>query len=219
MGSALLIVGLRAEWTACFSGGSDRPPTTTAEAVGIPRQTQERGRNVEMSPSVDMSLLGEQAVNSASTKMPHVIAAVAVDFDKSVFLQMMLFSLLVIVLKPLLFDPMLRVFALREERTDGAKSEAREMQEKAAEILSNYESQVAKVRSEATSERDNLRKETAAREAEILEEARVAAEVIAKEGREKLAVEVAALSSDLDKHAAVLAKEIAGGVLGKGAGS
>jgi len=170
-----------------------------------------------MSPSVDMSLLGEQAVNSATIKMPHVIAAVAVDFDKSVFLQMILFSLLVIVLKPLLFDPMLRVFTLREERTDGAKSAAREMQEKAADILSNYESEVAKVRSEATSERDSLRKETARLEAEILDEAREAAEAIAQEGRAKLGADVAALSKELDQHAAVLAKEIADGVLGKGA--
>lgn len=166
-----------------------------------------------------MSLLGEQAVNSAPITMPNVIAAVAVDFDKSVFLQMILFSLLVIVLKPLLFDPMLRVFTLREERTDGAKSEARAMQERAADILSNYEAEVAKVRSEATAERDSLRKDTAELEAKILGDARDAAEAIAADGRSKLEANVASLSQDLDKHAAVLAKEIADGVLGKSAQS
>ena len=57
------------------------------------------------------------------------------DFDKTVLYQMALFMILMAVLKPLLFDPMMKIFALREERTDGAKAEARELQERAGELL------------------------------------------------------------------------------------
>lgn len=144
-----------------------------------------------------------------------MIAAVTVDFDKTVFIQMALFALLILVLKPLLLDPMLRVFTLREERTDGAKAEARGMQERAAEILANYEKEVAKVRSEATAEREALRRETAKLEAEILAEARAAAEAIALEGRTRIRTDIAALQKDLDSQAQTLAKEIGSRVLGR----
>ncbi len=164
---------------------------------------------------MDMSPLTEGALPSAINKVSPVIAAVTVDFDKSVFVMMALFALLIVVLKPILLDPMLRVFALREERTDGAKAEARAMQERAAEILSNYEAEVAKVRAEATAERDALRKETARVEAEILAEAREAAEAISREGRERIATEIANLSRDLDARAEGLAKEIGSRVLGR----
>lgn len=168
-----------------------------------------------MSQSVDMSLLTLAEIPSAIKPMPPLIAAVTVDFDKSVFLMMALFALLIVVLKPLLLDPMLRVFALREERTDGAKAEARAMQEKAADILSNYEAEVAKVRAEATAERDALRKETARLEAEILAEARASAESIASEGRQRIESEIAGLQKELDAQAAGLAKEIGSRVLGR----
>lgn len=162
-----------------------------------------------------MSPLLEGATNSAPISISPVIAAVTVDFDKSVFLQMILFALLIVVLKPLLFDPMLRVFALREEKTEGAKDEARAMQERAAEILSGYEKQVAKVRAEATAERDSLRKETAALEAKILEEARAAADAITSEGRAKVGAEVAQLQAELETKAAAMANDISARVLGK----
>ncbi len=187
----------------------------SVQAVGIPRRPRKAGSYVDMSPSVDMSPLFEGVTNSAPVSFSPVIAAVTVDFDKSVFLQMILFSLLIVALKPLLFDPMLRVFTLREEKTEGAKSEARAMQERAAEILSNYEKEVAKVRAEATAERDSLRKETARVEAEILEQARSAAERIVNEGRTQLEAEIALLQSDLEKQTAALATELSRQVVGK----
>jgi F-type H+-transporting ATPase subunit b len=168
-----------------------------------------------MSPSVDMSPLAERVLPSVINKVPPVIAAVTVDFDKSVFVMMALFAVMIVVMKPLLLDPMLRVFALREERTDGAKAEARAMQEKAAEILSNYEVQVAAVRAQATADRDALRKETTRLEAEIFAEARHAADLIAQEGRARIETEVASLQKDLEARAAGLAKEIGSSVLGR----
>jgi F-type H+-transporting ATPase subunit b len=162
-----------------------------------------------------MSPLVERATTSAHKFIPPVIAEVTVDFDKTVFIQMALFALLILILKPLLLDPMLRVFTLREERTDGAKAEARSMQERAAEILANYESEVAKVRSEATAERDAIRKATAKVEAEILAEARNAAEAIAAEGRQKIESEVATLQKDLEQQAAAISRDIGTSVLGR----
>ena len=81
---------------------------------------------------------------------------------------------LIVVLKPLLFDPVLKVFALREERTEGARATARELQEKAGELLQRYEKELERVKQVAADERDILRSETTKLKAEILGEAREA---------------------------------------------
>ncbi len=167
-----------------------------------------------MSPSVDMSPALLRALPSPHS-FTHVIGSVNVDFDKSVLIQMALFSVLIVILKPLLLDPMLRVFALREERTDGAKAAARKMQERAAEILANYETEVAGVRSEATQERDALRRETAQMEEEILKEAREAAETIGREGRKVIAAEVSLLERELASQAQAHARAMSAQILGR----
>src|SRR5262245_58282146 len=72
--------------------------------------------------------------------------AVEVDFDLTVLGQMVAFSILIIVLKPLLFDPLMTVFEERERRTDGAKVLARHMDEQAGELLRRYDTELEKVR-------------------------------------------------------------------------
>ena len=168
-----------------------------------------------MSPFVDSGCLAETAVTSVNCYASPLFAAVNVDMNKTVFLQMAVFALLILLLKPLLFDPMLRVFALREQRTDGAKAEARKMQERAAEILSSYEAEVAKVRADATAERDVLRQETMQLEAQILAEGRAAAEAITTEGRERIEREIAGLQSELEERARSVARQVSTQILGR----
>ena len=166
-----------------------------------------------------MSLMDIRPLEGAATPLdlplPPILAAVNVDFDKTVFVQMAIFALLIAVLKPVLFDPMLRLFALREERTDGARKNAREMQERAAEILSNYDAEVAKVRTEAGQERETLRKETARLEAQILADAHSRAESITAQGRERVAREVQEFQSQLAAHSAAVEDELVAAVLGR----
>jgi F-type H+-transporting ATPase subunit b len=150
-----------------------------------------------------------------SLPAPALLASVTVDFDKGVFLQMAMFAIAIALLKPLLFDPMLRLFALREERTEGARAEARHMQERAAEILHNYEAEVARVRADATLERDALRKETAYLEAKIFADARAEAEQIAQAGRAQIAQEMAAFHGVLQQRTVDLSGQIVGSILGR----
>src|SRR6266568_1351766 len=66
---------------------------------------------------------------------------VEVDFDLTVVGQIVLFLFLFIVLKPMLFDPMLHLFEERERRIDGAKLLARKIDEKSAGALTTYETE------------------------------------------------------------------------------
>jgi F-type H+-transporting ATPase subunit b len=142
-------------------------------------------------------------------------SAVNVDFDKSVLLQMALFVVLVVVLKPMLFDPVLKVFALREQRTEGAKAEARELDERAGELLRKYEDELVRVQRVIGEERDRIRAETARLEAQILGEARRAAADIIDEGRRQIDAESNRIRLELGRQADGVAQAIARQALGR----
>ena len=141
---------------------------------------------------------------------------VPLDFDRTVLLQIVVFAVLIVVLKPLLFDPMLKVFALREERTDGARATARELQEKAGELLRRYEKELERVQKVATEERELLRTETSKLEAEILREARDATTRIVEEGRRKISTEVNSIRVAVGVESEKVAQMIVDRVIGQG---
>ena len=137
------------------------------------------------------------------------------DFDLTFLLQMAVFATLIIVLKPLLFEPVLRVFEEREQRTEGARDSARSMQEEAGELLSRYEKELAKVHEVARQERDRIRAETAKVEAELIAQARDTATKILDDGRKRLAQERAQLEFSLGRESERLARTMAEVVLGR----
>jgi F-type H+-transporting ATPase subunit b len=141
---------------------------------------------------------------------------VTLDFDNTVILQAALFTALLLILKPLLFDPMLRIFALREERTDGARATARELQERAGDLLGQYERELARVSQVAAEERDKLRAETARLEAEIMREGREATAKIVEQGRKRIEAEVNAIRFQLGREAEQVSEMIVSRVLGRG---
>lgn len=142
-------------------------------------------------------------------------ADVVVDFDPTFLVQLVLFAAFFLVLKPLLFEPLLRVFEEREKRTEGAKKEAREMDLKAGDIGARYEAELEKVRRAAGLEREKVRQEVARLEAQIMAEARAETTRILEEGKKKIEAEIATLRSDVDKQIPELAGQIASRVLGR----
>jgi F-type H+-transporting ATPase subunit b len=146
----------------------------------------------------------------------HLFAsAINVDFDLTFLAQFVLFTTFITVLKPLLFDPLIRVFEERERRTEGAKKEAREMDAEAGELLTRYEAELEKVRREAGLEREKLRADAAKLEAKIMAEARAETARILEEGKARIAREVADLRKELEKTRPELAGQIASRLLGR----
>jgi F-type H+-transporting ATPase subunit b len=141
--------------------------------------------------------------------------AVNIDFDVTFIGQMVVFAALIVVLKPLLFDPVLGLFEEREKRTEGARAAARAMQEKAGELLRKYEHELQKVHQVAGAERDKMRMETARIEAEHMAEARKIAAKIVDDGRVRIEQELRSVRVSLGQNAEKLAHDIAGSVLGR----
>ena len=138
-----------------------------------------------------------------------------VDFDVTMLVQIVFFLILLAVLKPTLFDPMLRLFEERERRIEGAKLQARKTDEASAGALSKYETAMQRARASANLERDKLRAEGVKTENEILAKVRASTAKTLAEGRGKLGEDVAAARASLKTDVTVLAKELAGRVLGR----
>jgi F-type H+-transporting ATPase subunit b len=141
--------------------------------------------------------------------------AVNIDFDLTFLGQMVVFAALIVALKPLLFDPVLKLFEEREKRTDGAKTAAREMQEKAGQLLRKYETELEQVHRVAAEERDRIRAEAVRAEAEQMNEARTVAAKIVDDGRSRIEEEIHSIRFELGRDSERLARDIASRVLGR----
>jgi F-type H+-transporting ATPase subunit b len=138
-----------------------------------------------------------------------------VDVDATFVVQLVLFVVLTLILKPVLFDPMLKLFEERERRTDGAKKIARETDEKSSSALTTYEEGMAKARASGAAERERVRAEGIKREQEILAAVRAATSKVVDEGKLKAHAEAAKVRAVLQTDAQTLARDLATRVLGR----
>jgi len=146
---------------------------------------------------------------------PTLAAGISIDVDATLLVQITLFILLVGILGPLLFAPLFRLFEEREHRTEGARQDAREMQDKAAELLERYQTEVERVQRLASQERERVRVETAALEARILEQSRQAAEKTIEQGRQQIAEQATRVRSDIETSVRSIGLQIAATALGR----
>jgi F-type H+-transporting ATPase subunit b len=141
--------------------------------------------------------------------------AISVDFDATFLVQLVLFVGLTLVLKPVLFDPMLKLFEERERRIDGAKAQARKMDEKSATALAHYESEMAKARASANAERERIRAQALKQEQEVLTSVRAATAKTIEDGKRAALAEADRVRAALKGEASALARDLAGRVLGR----
>jgi F-type H+-transporting ATPase subunit b len=139
---------------------------------------------------------------------------VVVDLDVTVVGQVVLFLILLVVLKPLLFEPMLKLFEEREKRIEGAKVQARRMDEASAGALSKYEAEMQRARAVGNTERDKLRAQGTKEENEILGKVRESTAATLEAGRKRLVTEVGEVRRALRAESTGLGRELAARVLG-----
>ncbi|MGH7270226.1 MAG: ATP synthase F0 subunit B [Polyangiaceae bacterium] len=141
--------------------------------------------------------------------------AISVDFDATFLVQLVLFVGLTLALKPLLFDPMLKVFEERERRIDGAKLLARRIDEKSATALTTYEAGMAQARANANAERAKIHADALKREQEILGRVRDATSKVLEDGKRAAQADAERARAALKADGPALARQLAGRVLGR----
>jgi F-type H+-transporting ATPase subunit b len=141
--------------------------------------------------------------------------AITVDVDLTFLVQVVLFVGLTLVLKPVLFDPMLRLFEEREKRIEGTKVLARKIDDKSATALATYEAEMAKARATSNAERDSIRATGLAREQEILGAVRAETAKVVDAGKRTARAEADRVRGALKVQAAEMARDLASRVLGR----
>jgi F-type H+-transporting ATPase subunit b len=141
--------------------------------------------------------------------------AISVDFDSTFLVQVVLFAGLTLFLKPYLIEPMLKLFEERERRIDGAKMQARKIDEKSATALAEYEAAMTKARATANAERERIRAEALKHEQDILGTMRTAAAKTIDDGKRSALAEAERVRATLKGDAVALAQELAARVLGR----
>lgn len=165
-----------------------------------------------------MSLLSVSNLSTLESTLNSGISeggGVNVDLDATILVQIALFVVLLLVLKPLLFDPMLKLFEEREKRIEGTRREASKEDERSAKALAKYEAILAKAREAGNAEREALRAEAAKKEAETLARARASVAATVEQGRASIANEAKTARAALAGEATVLGRTIASRVLGR----
>jgi F-type H+-transporting ATPase subunit b len=141
--------------------------------------------------------------------------AVTVDLDASLLVQLGLFVVLLLVLMPALFDPMMRLFEERERRIEGTRHQATKEDERSAKALAKYEAVLSKARDLGASERDALRAEGQKREAELMTRVRAQTADTLERGRTAIAKESQIARDQLRTEAQGLGRDMAARVLGR----
>lgn len=140
---------------------------------------------------------------------------VNLDIDGTILVQIALFVGLMLILKPMLFDPMLKLFEEREKRIEGNIKKAREIDEQSAKSKAEYDAALHAARVEGGAAREKVRSEGLKQEAELLAKVRAETAAAAEESRKKAQGELTTARADLEKDAAALASQLATLVVGR----
>ncbi len=138
-----------------------------------------------------------------------------VDLDATVLVQLVCFLLVFLMLRSLLFRPLIQVLKARERATEGDVKEAKARQRDAEQKMRKYERELDKIREKASAEREKIREAGRAREREILTQAREEANAIVAEGRKSMDEQASEARKQMDREIETLSQEIVATVLGR----
>ncbi|MDB5213044.1 MAG: synthase sector subunit b [Myxococcaceae bacterium] len=159
-----------------------------------------------------MSLL---AVSTSNLIDAAAEGAVTVDADLSLFVQLGFFVVLLFILKPTLFDPMMKLFEEREKRIEGTRNQATKTDIKSAKAKAKADAIVAKGREAGAAERETLRAEGIKREVELMTLVRAETAQTLERGRAETGSEADAARKQLRLDAHALGRDMAARVLGR----
>jgi F-type H+-transporting ATPase subunit b len=159
-----------------------------------------------------MSLL---AVSTSNLIDAAAEGAVTVDADLSLFVQLGFFVVLLFILKPTLFDPMMKLFEEREKRIEGTRNQATRTDIKSAKAKAKADAIVAKGREAGAAERETLRAEGIKREVELMTLVRAETAQTLERGRAETGSEADAARKQLRLDAHALGRDMAARVLGR----
>jgi F-type H+-transporting ATPase subunit b len=142
-----------------------------------------------------------------------------IDVDHTVFIQLGIFLLLMLVLNKFLWKPYLRVRTERVARVDGYREEAVKLEADAQQRLARADAALAEARRVGAGERAVARAEAHTREQTLLAEATAATQRKLAEARARLSAVVQAERKKLEADSSEVAMAAARKILGREVGA
>ncbi len=144
-----------------------------------------------------------------------ILSGSIIDLDGTFFFQFALFWVAFVVLRKLVFHPVLAVLEAREEAIEGARQKAKRLERESAARAKEFEAELHKVRVSAGSERDKLREEARHLEETILTKVRAETDQELAEAQATMTKEAEKIRAAMATDVPLLAKEIAAKLLAR----
>jgi F-type H+-transporting ATPase subunit b len=141
-----------------------------------------------------------------------------IDLDGSFFVQLAIFFVAFLILKGLVFGPVMRLFDARSAAMEGSKETAAQMTAQADETREGFETKLRTVRQQANEERDKRRAEAQHLARELTEKARRENAAHLAGARSRLDMEASDARQKAQAEVPVLARQIAEKLLGRSVG-
>ena len=138
-----------------------------------------------------------------------------IKLDWTLILQFANFVILMAVLNALLYKPLRAALQARKATIEGSKAKVQDIDEQVQAQIARYEAQLQEARQQGEQERATLRKAAQEEEGRILGDANQKAAVTLQSIKDQVQEEAGAARQALRNETEVLAKEIAGKVLGR----
>lgn len=138
-----------------------------------------------------------------------------IDLDASIFIQMGIFFVAFFILKSLVFSPTMKLFDARDQAIDGAKAEAKRMQEEAVQKREHFEGELRRVSAAANEEREKARNEAQRLARQLTEQARSQALTTQKSAKDKLDAQAADVRKSALAQVPTIARDLTSKLLGR----
>lgn len=139
-----------------------------------------------------------------------------IELNFTLIFQLAIVFFLMVVLSKMVFKPFLGVLQGRRDWVEGAERKARELQQRTEELMEQYRESMAAAQAQGANIREEIRKESLAREMEILQRAMEGANGFLGEMKSEIQQETQTARASLRMHAKNLSREIAEKILGRG---
>ncbi len=138
-----------------------------------------------------------------------------IKIDWTLFLQFANFMILMVVLNTLLFKPLRAALQARKAAIEGSRAKVQDLEEQVQAQIARYEAQLQEARAQGAQERAALRKAAQQEEARIIGEANQHSLEKLQSIKDQIQEEVVVARQALRDETEMLAREIAGKVLGR----
>ena len=138
-----------------------------------------------------------------------------IELNLTMIIQLAIVLTLMVILSQIFFKPFLGILQERKNRVERDENGAREYQQRTEELMERYREGIAAAQAQGAAIREEIRKESLAKEMEILQKAMTEANRLIQEMKMKISEEMGAARSGLQFQAQNLSREIAEKILGR----